>query len=471
MMAQSSQIRVIAPEKSPKAHYESSYLKRMNSKTSSLASPSRPGRSSRMTPIDKTLSQKDTLVRTTSYQSKRALKQSRYMRSNSTNEKRGKGGSSHRSRSMTPSRRDKEARYEIQETRQTSPQRRSGSTQRTSTERQRHLNSLVEKTLQTSTRRLEHNLAVTTVKKKNTFSLPEVNSFRYWTTLSIKVSTALIKSGAPQNIAEASQYAVMEHGQKMPDYSNESLNLVASKASLAAMEAGGSPNLAAVATVACLRGVDAEDDDVVIKKKVLKYVDDATEAVKKKAVDGSELVRDLSFKAYDTISEAAGSLSGTLSEYAHEGYEELKRMRELEMKRQDEIWRRKELRRQQKQQQQQQQQQLPKKAESESSSSSDSSSEDENLKPSRRMSKKKSSRVRHLPRFPSKRRSVREGSRRLHPKILSRSVSRTHSRTARRRSVSRNRSLARMQDNSSSSSESFSESASSSSNSRRTFMT
>ena len=260
--------RVLAPEKSPRAHYESSYLKRMNSKTS-LAS--RPGPRSPIAPAVSPLSQKDIQIRTTSNESKRSQKQSR-SRSNSVKERGGKEASLHRRKSTTPSRRGIESQHERAKARYTSPQKLPNSSNKAAVERQRHLDSLVEKTLQSSTKRLENKLVVsppTTVKKRYASPLPEVNTFRYWTSLSIKVSTAMIKAGSRQNVAEAAQYAVMEHGQKMADYSNESLNNVASKASLATMLAGGSPNLAAVATVTCLRGVDAEDDDILMKKPIM----------------------------------------------------------------------------------------------------------------------------------------------------------------------------------------------------------
>jgi len=79
---------------------------------------------------------------------------------------------------------------------------------------------------------------------------------RFWTQISIQVSTAILQSGGSEKEAEIGQLAVLTTGQNLTDTSTESVNYAASKVSMALMEHGAESSIIAAATMGCLKQFD-----------------------------------------------------------------------------------------------------------------------------------------------------------------------------------------------------------------------
>lgn len=111
----------------------------------------------------------------------------------------------------------------------------------------------------------------------------------YWTQVSVRVSSALLKAGKDKKYAEVAQIAVMQAGGEQVDTDQEALNYVASKASLAVIQAGGDPNTAAIATVACLQANKEEPSTQESFKrevdKVVKNIQDTASSIAKSSYD------------------------------------------------------------------------------------------------------------------------------------------------------------------------------------------
>ncbi len=127
-------------------------------------------------------------------------------------------------------------------------------------------------------------------------------STQFWTHVSVKVSSSLLKSGADKRFAEAAQMAVIEAGSEQYDTSQEALNFVASKASLAVLMAGGSKDQAAIATVACLK---ADDEEVNQSAELRKQIDRQMSTVAEKTAGFMQSSYDGSVKAVHKFSEIA----------------------------------------------------------------------------------------------------------------------------------------------------------------------
>lgn len=132
----------------------------------------------------------------------------------------------------------------------------------------------------------------------------------FWTQVSVKVSSALLKAGKDRKYAEAAQIAIVTAGEDQYDTDQAALNFVASKASLAVIEAGGDANTAAVATVACLK---ANDNTPSTEEQIKMEIDKTVVDIKNKA----------SLVAQTTFDGGAKAVN-VLSTLASKGYEDLK---------------------------------------------------------------------------------------------------------------------------------------------------
>ena len=124
----------------------------------------------------------------------------------------------------------------------------------------------------------------------------------FWTQVSVKVSSELLKAGKPNKLAEAAQIAIVQAGEDQYDTSKESLNFVASVASLAVIEAGGDANTAAIATVACLR---ANDNTPSTEAQVKKEIEKAMIDIKNRASVVAQSTYDGGAKAANYVSNLA----------------------------------------------------------------------------------------------------------------------------------------------------------------------
>ena len=121
---------------------------------------------------------------------------------------------------------------------------------------------------------------------------------KYWSRLAVRCSSEILKI-APgkdaQKYAEAAQLAVIKAGESYKDGSPETLNLIASKASMAVLEAGGDARIAALATVSILKA----DDDT----------PSTEEEIRSKMIDLYGNARDMMKKSYDGSSRALTKFS------------------------------------------------------------------------------------------------------------------------------------------------------------------
>mmetsp|Transcript_22690 Transcript_22690/g.26299 ORF Transcript_22690/g.26299 Transcript_22690/m.26299 type:complete len:714 (-) Transcript_22690:80-2221(-) len=125
----------------------------------------------------------------------------------------------------------------------------------------------------------------------------------YWTQLAVRVSSEILKfSTKNQKFAEAAQMAIIKAGENYSDASPEIINIVASKASMAVLEAGGDARIAAMATVAIL---NAEDDSPSTEEEVrmtmVELYGSARQLVKKGYEDSSEVLTKVSEMASTTL--------------------------------------------------------------------------------------------------------------------------------------------------------------------------
>jgi len=125
----------------------------------------------------------------------------------------------------------------------------------------------------------------------------------YWTQLAVRVSSEILKfSTKNQKFAEAAQMAIIQAGENFSDASPEIINIVASKASMAVLEAGGDARIAAMATVAIL---NAEDDSPSTEEEVrmtmVELYGSARQLVKKGYEDSSEVLTKVSEMASTTL--------------------------------------------------------------------------------------------------------------------------------------------------------------------------
>ncbi len=137
----------------------------------------------------------------------------------------------------------------------------------------------------------------------------------FWTQVSVKVSSALLKAGKDRKFAEIAQIAIVQAGEDQYEQDQSALNFVASKASLAVIEAGGDANTAAIATVACLK---ANDDTPSTEEQIKQEIEKTMTAVKDKASAVAETTYDGGAKAVNVISTLATK-----------GYEDLKTFSEI----------------------------------------------------------------------------------------------------------------------------------------------
>jgi hypothetical protein len=132
----------------------------------------------------------------------------------------------------------------------------------------------------------------------------------FWTQVSVTVSSALLKAGKDKKYAEAAQIAIVQAGEDQYETDQTALNFVASKASLAVIEAGGDANTAAIATVACLK---ANDNTPSTEEQIKIEIDKTVAEIKNRA----------SLVAQTTYDGGAKAVSA-ISSFASKGYEDLK---------------------------------------------------------------------------------------------------------------------------------------------------
>ena len=137
---------------------------------------------------------------------------------------------------------------------------------------------------------------------------PELRG-RYWTQLAIRVSSEILKQSSGKNAqkyAEASHLAIITAGESYYDASPETINLVASKASMAVLDAGADPRTAALVTVAILNAdKDTPSTEEEIKAKMIELYGSAKDLMKKGYEDSSNALTKISDVASSTFKEIA----------------------------------------------------------------------------------------------------------------------------------------------------------------------
>ena len=146
----------------------------------------------------------------------------------------------------------------------------------------------------------------------------------YWTQLAIRVSAEILKNGTgreAQKFAEAAQLAIIQAGLSYFDNSPDTVNLVASKASMAVLDAGGDARVAAMTTVAVLNAeTDCPSNEEEIREKMVELFGSARNLVKRGYEDSSTALNKISEIASIKLKEAA-------QENTHRYHEKQNRLR------------------------------------------------------------------------------------------------------------------------------------------------
>lgn len=126
----------------------------------------------------------------------------------------------------------------------------------------------------------------------------------FWTQVSVKVSYALLRHGAPRKFAEMAQIKIVQFGSKQNDTSQESLNNVASATSGAILDAGGTAEIAAVAAVHCMNGTkDVLTSKEEMKQNISNMCSQAQDFLSLKVEEGKQVVKRLSAELPKKLSD------------------------------------------------------------------------------------------------------------------------------------------------------------------------
>jgi len=144
----------------------------------------------------------------------------------------------------------------------------------------------------------------------------------FWTRVSVKVSYALLRHGAPNKYAEIAQMTILELGSKQKDTSQESLNHVASATSGAILKAGGTGNIAAIAAVQCINGFeDVLTSEEQLKRDVSHYMTNMCSStqdfVSLRVVEGKQVVQALSVELSEKLSDFRIYMKETTRRFRH----------------------------------------------------------------------------------------------------------------------------------------------------------
>lgn len=126
----------------------------------------------------------------------------------------------------------------------------------------------------------------------------------FWTQVSVRVSYALLRHGAPRKFAEMAQIKIVQLGSKQNDTSQESLNSVASATSGAILDAGGTAEVAAVAAVHCMNGTkDVLTSEEEMKQHISNMCSQAQDFLSLRVEEGKQVVQRLSAELPKKLSE------------------------------------------------------------------------------------------------------------------------------------------------------------------------
>ena len=144
-------------------------------------------------------------------------------------------------------------------------------------------------------------------KRRSAIKFDPKHPDRYFKHIAVKVSARILKHGQGKfyrKEAEAAQLAILKASESCKDNSDETLNTLASKASMAVLDVGGDAQIAALASVTVINpGNEDEDLDVQIKETVMGIYGNASEIVKKGYNESSEVLTKISKAASEKLEE------------------------------------------------------------------------------------------------------------------------------------------------------------------------